>query len=400
MTLFTAEGLIRAFNGGAAGGAVDVPGVVHRAYLRWLVAQGISAVGKLPEGLCDGWLVGVRGLWARRAAGGTCLSALASGRMGTLAAPINHSKGCGGVMGAAPAGFITWGDAFTAGCEVAAITHGHPSGHLAGGVPAEVIPGLAAGAPLPEAVGGARERPRRWKGHEECLVALEAAVALAATGRATALEDVEKHACMAFPSGRLAGAGARRRPGRVGGAGRLPADRGAAGGRRHLALVHHRVDSLPSAAAPYGCGSGVRPTRRRRRGRSWWCRATARCPSTWSTPSSTARCSAPGGSPARPRSWWSSPASTRGRRAGRGGLNGAGLGRRAHPFRDRPRQTRILGVYKTLPAAESEFRYNFGFVETTGTIASGRGRAFDENGADQGFKDFQALRFSQRQVAL
>jgi ADP-ribosylglycohydrolase len=188
MTLFTAEGLIRAFNRGAAGGALDVPGVVHGAYLRWLATQGTSPAGGVAEGLCDGWLVGVRELWARRAAGATCLSALASGRMGTLAAPINDSKGCGGVMRAAPAGFITWGDAFMAGCEVAAITHGHPSGYLAAGVLAELIRALAAGAPLAEAVGGARQRLRRWKDHEECLAALDAAVARAAAGRATALE--------------------------------------------------------------------------------------------------------------------------------------------------------------------------------------------------------------------
>jgi hypothetical protein len=60
----------------------------------------------------------------------------------------------------------------------------------------------------------------------------------------------------------------------------------------------------------------------------------------------------------------------------------------------------ILGVYQTQPAAESEFRFNFGFVETTGHIATVRVTAYDGNGAQQGSKDFQVREWSQRQVAF
>jgi len=63
-------------------------------------------------------------------------------------------------------------------------------------------------------------------------------------------------------------------------------------------------------------------------------------------------------------------------------------------------KTQILGVYQTIPATSSEFRYNFGFVETTGNTVTVRVRAFDDNNAEQGSKDFQVLRFSQRQVAF
>jgi hypothetical protein len=63
-------------------------------------------------------------------------------------------------------------------------------------------------------------------------------------------------------------------------------------------------------------------------------------------------------------------------------------------------RTQILGTYQTLPAADSELRFNFGFVETTGHTANVRVRALDGNGADQGFKDFQVREFSQRQVAF
>jgi len=63
-------------------------------------------------------------------------------------------------------------------------------------------------------------------------------------------------------------------------------------------------------------------------------------------------------------------------------------------------RTQVLGVHQTIPAADSEFRYNFGFVETTGNSATVRVRALDANGVERGVKDFQVLRFSQRQVAF
>ncbi len=62
--------------------------------------------------------------------------------------------------------------------------------------------------------------------------------------------------------------------------------------------------------------------------------------------------------------------------------------------------TQVLGVYQTVPAATSDSRFNFGFVETTGHGATVRVTAYDGNNADQGFKDFQVREFSQRQVAF
>jgi len=64
------------------------------------------------------------------------------------------------------------------------------------------------------------------------------------------------------------------------------------------------------------------------------------------------------------------------------------------------KRTTILGVHQTLPNEASDFRYNFGFVETTGHSATVRVRAFDGNGADQGAVDLQVRAWSQRQVAF
>jgi hypothetical protein len=63
-------------------------------------------------------------------------------------------------------------------------------------------------------------------------------------------------------------------------------------------------------------------------------------------------------------------------------------------------RTQILGVHQTVPSADSDFRFNFGFVETTGHAAAVRVRAFDGNGEDRGFKDFNVREWSQRQVGF
>ncbi len=63
-------------------------------------------------------------------------------------------------------------------------------------------------------------------------------------------------------------------------------------------------------------------------------------------------------------------------------------------------KTQILGAYQTLPAADSDFRFNLGFVETTGHSATVRVTAIDGYGQELGSKDIQVREYSQRQVAF
>ena len=142
MTLWTADGLLRGLDG------ADRRASVHRAYLRWLATQDGDRAG------ADGWLASHDALWSRRAPGHTCLSALRSGRAGTPGAPINDSKGCGGVMRVAPAGLLMAKPeaAFEAGLEAAALTHGHPSGSVAAGALAAAVAALRDGAGLEAAL--------------------------------------------------------------------------------------------------------------------------------------------------------------------------------------------------------------------------------------------------------
>lgn len=188
MTLFTAEGLIRATVRMSVQGLADVPSVVWGAYQRWLATQGVFPSPALdePSGP-SGWLVDVPGLHSRRAPGITCLSALESGHMGGTASSINNSKGCGGVMRVAPVGLVAQ-EPFDLAVDVAALTHGHPSGYLAAGVHAGLVAALVEGASLDDGLDVALADLDGRPDAGEVRDAVVAARSLAVRGRPTPRE--------------------------------------------------------------------------------------------------------------------------------------------------------------------------------------------------------------------
>ena len=151
MTLFTANGILvgetRAALRGIRG---DTAGDAALAYQDWLRTQNLSweqgrEPGDGPRKTGGSWLLDVPELYALRAPGNTCLSAIAAysrgdgRRYGTPERPINASKGCGGIMRVAPlamayrAGENCRGDQAVLdreGAELAAVTHGHPLGWM------------------------------------------------------------------------------------------------------------------------------------------------------------------------------------------------------------------------------------------------------------------------------
>src|SRR5262245_59333263 len=131
MTLFTAEGLLRAIARQRHKGVCHPASVIHHAYIRWLRTQGERSRSHFSQDEMDGWLIGVKSLHSRRAPGNTCLSALRGEEMGEMQRPLNSSKGCGGVMRVAPVGLVAEDEeqAFSLGCEAAAIMHGYPSSY-------------------------------------------------------------------------------------------------------------------------------------------------------------------------------------------------------------------------------------------------------------------------------
>ncbi len=179
MTLFTAEGLLRDRQQPTEGR--DPAAAIWAAYRRWLATQyGHRAA--------DGsWLASQEFLHHGRAPGVTCLSAVESGHPGTLSHPVNNSKGCGGVMRVAPAGLAD-GDPFSLGCQAAALTHGHPTGHQAAGALALMVSELSRGVSLRDAVAAAIGRLRQSDSGEETAAALAAAAGATQQGRLSADE--------------------------------------------------------------------------------------------------------------------------------------------------------------------------------------------------------------------
>jgi len=197
MTLFTAEGLLRAHVRGCMRGVTTYAGVTDHAYLRWLETQGQTASIEIGR---DGALWGIKELHARRAPGNTCLSALiAKQHLGDPA--LNDSKGCGGVMRVAPVGLFAWHDrardgaaaaVFDLGAELAGLTHGHPSGQWPAGVLSLLVVRALDGMSLLESLAEAKTILRSKDRHQETLNTLLMAEALAMSGSTPSATDVEK----------------------------------------------------------------------------------------------------------------------------------------------------------------------------------------------------------------
>ena len=178
MTLFTAEGILRAETRGKEKGISHIPSVVYFAYKRWLHTQGYPKSSQM-EWIYDGFLLSIKELYQQRAPGNSCLSALLKEEQGTVEQPINNSKGCGGVMRVAPIGlFYKKDEAFKIAVECAALTHGHPSGYLSAGTLAYILAAIIEGNHLEQSINDALSQLKKNKGHEECSELIEQAILL------------------------------------------------------------------------------------------------------------------------------------------------------------------------------------------------------------------------------
>ncbi len=135
MTLFTATGLLLGTTRGMTRGIMGpYETYIGPSYQDWYRTQ--TEKYPLPEGFHYSWLVNVPELFSRRAPGNTCLSALAAGGDGTMDRPLNHSKGCGGVMRVSPIGLYfndrpyAQEETDLIGAKAAVLTHGHEMGYL------------------------------------------------------------------------------------------------------------------------------------------------------------------------------------------------------------------------------------------------------------------------------
>jgi ADP-ribosyl-[dinitrogen reductase] hydrolase len=191
MTLFMAEGMIRARQRMRDRGICSVPHVIRGALLRWLSTQTEGTGARATKAQWPGWLVGEPKLHVQRAPGTTCLSALkkigTDDMIPTTERPINDSKGCGAVMRSAPAGLAASDrrEAFELGRDTGALTHGHPSGYLAAAYLASLVFDLVRRVPLDEAMRNADSMVRAERGHEELMDVVSVARRAARAGPPT-----------------------------------------------------------------------------------------------------------------------------------------------------------------------------------------------------------------------
>jgi ADP-ribosyl-[dinitrogen reductase] hydrolase len=186
MTLFTAEGLIRAVVRGTLRGICHPPSVVHHALLRWYRTQG----GRPAMDTDDVGLVRDKRLHAVRAPGNTCLHALREAH--AFGQPArNTSKGCGTIMRVAPVALIARPDTvFRLAMETAALTHGHPTGQIAAAAWALLLSNVMAGAALEAAAEEIAQRCLVLDGGKETAAAIHAALNAPRDGRPETVESL------------------------------------------------------------------------------------------------------------------------------------------------------------------------------------------------------------------
>ena len=186
MTLFTAEGMIRAQIRGALKGICHPPSVVHHALLRWYRTQG----GRPDVETDNVGLISDPRLWERRAPGHTCLSAMGqSKRFGEPA--VNDSKGCGTIMRVAPVALMAERDQVRSlAQETSALTHGHPTGQLAAAAWAEMLADVAGGASLVESAEMMADAFGRIENGLETTSAIRAALNAPRDGKPETVESL------------------------------------------------------------------------------------------------------------------------------------------------------------------------------------------------------------------
>jgi len=159
MMLATAFGMLDALEISRSGGFEDVPAAVYARYREWLATQSEPGYARRP--------------------GSTCIDALTSGVAGCVYDAINDRKGSGGIMRVAPAGLVERPvRAFETAAEIAALTHGHPTGYLSAGFYADVISRVVRGADISTAVAETREILLGYDDYDETLEAVDRAVEL------------------------------------------------------------------------------------------------------------------------------------------------------------------------------------------------------------------------------
>lgn len=136
MSLFTAGGVLLGMTRGRMRGIMGrLDDYCRASYIDWLHTQEYRSKKEAGQG--HTWLADVPGLYAQRAPGNTCLSAIRA--LEKRQEVKNDSCGCGGVMRTAPIALVCYVHDYAGGslprvdlaaAEAARLTHKHPLGFL------------------------------------------------------------------------------------------------------------------------------------------------------------------------------------------------------------------------------------------------------------------------------
>ncbi len=136
MTLFTANGLLLCrFNNKSDNTNEQYLKYVSLCYRDWLKTQYRESLNLDTDTATYSWLNRIPEINHSREPGRTCINSLLHKQLGSIANPLNYSKGCGGVMRVAPVGLF-FNNEYSLektdilGAEIAALTHGHELGYI------------------------------------------------------------------------------------------------------------------------------------------------------------------------------------------------------------------------------------------------------------------------------
>lgn len=181
LTFFTTDGLLKSIGENFKSNEIPDINIIYDSYIDWLETQ-IGNETKYSSN--KGWIPNIKSLYEQRSPGNTCLTALKSGKIGTMSNPLNNSKGNGGVMRVAPVGLLYYKHpkvAFETAARCAAITHGHPSGYLSAGVFASMVSFIVQGYNIESAIDKSMKILDNYENNEEVKNAINKARTLAKT---------------------------------------------------------------------------------------------------------------------------------------------------------------------------------------------------------------------------
>ena len=203
MTLFTANGLLIGTTLSLTQGHKEpYLSCIAACYRDWLRTQAAEEFGFEPPEIS--WLNNLPEMNHSRAPGNTCIRSLLRESLGSVADPINNSKGCGGVMRVAPIGLYFEGKHCAPeqidmlGAEAAALTHGHELGYSPAAMLVHIVQLLAhnADATVLQAVEEAKAAAVRLFSQTEhlgeLLALIDRAVSLAADSGADDPDNIRK----------------------------------------------------------------------------------------------------------------------------------------------------------------------------------------------------------------